>query len=58
MTDIGGEVKTARELGIEGVPPYALYAYGVFVIQDGVDERTGAMRWVTKRKWLPIDNAA
>jgi hypothetical protein len=58
MTGFDGEVRTARELGIEGVPPYALYAYRLFVIQNGVDERSGAMRWVTKRKWLPIDNAA
>jgi hypothetical protein len=52
MTGFDGEVRTARELGIEGVPPYALYAYGVFVIQDGVDERTGAMRWVTKTQMV------
>ena len=58
MTGLSGEVRTARELGIEGVPSYALYTYSEFVIQDGVDERTGAMRWVTRREWFPIDGVA
>jgi hypothetical protein len=58
MTGSSGEVRTARELGMEGVPAYALYTYSEIVIRDGVDERTGATRWVTKRKWLPIDHAA
>ena len=52
-----GEVRTAKQLGIPDAPPHALYMYTEFVTQDGIDDRTGAARWVMKRKWLPIDSA-
>ena len=53
-----GMLCSAKELGIEGVPPYTLYTYAEYVIKNGVDEHTGATCWVTRRKWLPIDSAA
>jgi hypothetical protein len=55
MLGTSGEVKTARELGITGAPPYALFRYIAFVIDDGVDALNGLRRWITKRKWMPVN---
>jgi hypothetical protein len=55
MIGMMGEVKTARELGIDNAPSYALFQYISFVVDDGVDAFNGLRRWITKRKWMPID---
>ena len=55
MIGINGEVKTAKELGINGAPPYALFQYIAFVIDDGVDALNGLHRWITKCHWTPLN---
>lgn len=53
-----GEVRTAKELGKQDAPPDMRYTYAEFVTQDGVDEQTGMLRWITKRTWVPVGNVA
>lgn len=55
MIGTHGEVKTARELGIGDAPPYALFRYITFVIDDGIDAVNGLRRWITKHRWMPVN---
>jgi hypothetical protein len=50
-----GEVRTARELGIDNAPPYALFQFMSYVVDDGVDAISGLRRWITKRGWMPVN---
>jgi hypothetical protein len=53
-----GEIRTAKELGKQDALPNARYVYAEFVVQVGIDEQTGMLRWVTKRSWIVVDKAA
>jgi hypothetical protein len=55
MIGTSGEVRTARELGIDNAPPYALFQFMSYAVDDGVDAISGLRRWITKRGWMPVN---
>jgi hypothetical protein len=55
MIGTSGEVRTAGGVGISNAPPYALFQFMSYVVDDGVDAINGLRRWIIERGWMPVN---